>query len=222
VGQRIVRRDKTLTIVGVVADASRRGYRDGPNLGLYLPVTQESREEMSLVARCAAAPLAMLPAIRSIASSLTKTAVIGRVQTLTMYENDVLAQEKITAWCLSALALLALILSMVGLYGATAYSTSRRTPEIGIRMALGATRGDVMRMILGGAVKIAAGGVVVGAVASMGLIRYTKSMLYGVTAADPYTWAIVAAVLSISVLAASTIPALRAASVDPASALRAD
>ncbi len=222
VGQRIVRRDKTLRIVGVVADASRRGYRDGASLGLYLPVTQESRDDMSLVVRSAGAPLAMLPAIRSIAGSLSKTAVIERVQTLAMYENDVLAQEKITAWCLSALAALALILSMVGLYGAMAYSTSRRTPEIGIRMALGATRGDVMRMILGGAARIAAGGVLVGALASMGLIRYTKSMLYGVTGADPYTWGMVAAVLSISVLAASMIPALRAASVDPAAALRAD
>ncbi len=222
VGQRIVRRDKTLTIIGVVGDASRRGYRDGANLGLYLPVTQESPDDMSLVVRSAGAPLAMLPAIRSIAGSLSKTAVTEHVQTLAAYENDVLAQEKITAWCLSALAALALILSMVGLYGAMAYSTSRRTPEIGIRMALGATRGDVMRMILSGAARIAGGGVLVGAIASMGLIRYTKSMLFGVTGADPYTWVMVAAVLSISVLAASMIPALWAASVDPSLALRAD
>jgi ABC-type antimicrobial peptide transport system permease subunit len=77
-------------------------------------------------------------------------------------------------------------------------------------------------MILGGAARIAAGGIFAGAIASMALLQYTKSMLFGVTGADPYTWAIVAAVLSFSVLAASMIPALRAASVDPASALRSD
>jgi ABC-type antimicrobial peptide transport system permease subunit len=111
---------------------------------------------------------------------------------------------------------------MIGLYGAMAYSTSRRQAEIGVRMALGATRARVMRMILGGAARIAAGGILAGAIASMALMRYTKSMLYGVTGADPFTWAIVAAMLSIAILVASMIPALRAASIDPASALRSD
>jgi ABC-type antimicrobial peptide transport system permease subunit len=163
-----------------------------------------------------------LPAIRGIAATLSKNAVIGHVETLAMYENEVLAQEKIAAWCLSLLAGLALILSMIGLYGAMAYSTSRRQAEIGVRMALGATRARVMRMILGGAARIAAGGILAGAIASMALMRYTKSMLYGVTGADPFTWAIVAAMLSIAILVASMIPALRAASIDPASALRSD
>jgi predicted permease len=222
VGQQIMRRNKTMTIVGVVSDSSRRAYRDPVGPCLYFPVTQGNQREMSLVVRTTGAPLAILPAIRAIAGSLSKNAVIDHVQTLAMYENEVLAQEKIAAWCLSLLATLALILSMVGLYGAMAYSTSRREAEIGVRMALGATRGRVMRMILGGAARIAAGGILAGAIASMALIRYTKSMLYGVTGADPFTWSIVAAMLSISILVASMIPALRAASIDPASALRSD
>jgi predicted permease len=222
VGLQIVRRNKTLTIVGVVSDSSRRGYRDPVGPCLYLPVTQENQREMSLVVRTTGAPFAMLPAIRSTAGSLSKNAVIDHVRTLAMYENEVLAQEKIAAWCLGLLALLALILSMVGLYGAMAWSTSRRQAEIGVRMALGATRAHVMRMILGGAVRIAAGGILTGAIASMALMRYAKSMLYGVTGADPFTWAIVAALLSIAVLAATMIPALRAANIDPASALRSD
>jgi ABC-type antimicrobial peptide transport system permease subunit len=89
-------------------------------------------------------------------------------------------------------------------------------------MVLGATRAHVMRMILGGAARIAAGGILTGAIASMALMRYAKSMLYGVTGADPFTWAIVAALLSIAVLAATMIPAVRAANIDPASALRSD
>ncbi|HEY3839238.1 MAG TPA: FtsX-like permease family protein, partial [Bryobacteraceae bacterium] len=222
VGKQIARRNKTLTIVGVVHDPSRRRYRDPVPPCLYLPVTQENQREMSLVVRTTDAPFALLPAIRSIAQSLNRNAVIGHVQTLAMYEDEVLGQEKMAAWCLTVLAALALILSMVGLYGALAYSTSRRQAEIGVRMALGASRGAILGMIFRGAARIAAGGILLGAIASMGLIQYTKSMLYGVTAADPLTWAVVAAMLSISVVAAGLIPALRAARIDPASALRSD
>ncbi|MEO7145157.1 MAG: ABC transporter permease [Bryobacteraceae bacterium] len=197
IGQQMTRRNKTVTIVGVVHDPSRRQYRQAVLPCLYLPVTEEDREQMKLVVRVSGASLAAFPAIRSIAASLSRNAVVDHVQTLGMYENEALATERMAAWCLSALAGLALVLSMVGLYGAMAFSVSRRTAEIGVRMALGARPGDVMRMVLASAARIAACGMVIGAVASIMLVRYANSMLYGVTGADPWTWSIAGALLNV-------------------------
>jgi predicted permease len=158
VGRQITRRNKPVTIVGIVRDRSRRNYRRPVQPCLYLPFAEEYRGALNLVIRTQDDPLSVLPAIRDAVASVSSAAVIGHPQTLSTYSNVVLGQERLAAWCLSAFAGLALVLSVVGLYGSTAFSVSQRTPEIGVRMALGARRGQVSRMVVTGAARIAGAG----------------------------------------------------------------
>ncbi|MGH9845705.1 MAG: FtsX-like permease family protein, partial [Blastocatellia bacterium] len=117
---------------------------------------------------------------------------------------------------------LALLLSAAGIYGVTAYSVAERTPELGIRLALGAQTNDVLKLIIGQGLRLIAVGVVLGLVASLALTRLMKSLLFGVSATDPLTFAVIALLLLIVALLACWIPARRATKVDPMIALRCD
>jgi ABC-type antimicrobial peptide transport system permease subunit len=131
-----------------------------------------------------------------------------------------LAERRFLLLLVSLFALAALLLAAVGLYGVVAFFVTLRTQEIGVRMAIGAQRSDVLRLVLGEAARMASFGLIIGIVASLAITRLLSSLLFGVSATDPLTFVGVAALLSIVALAASWVPAYRAMRVDPVSALR--
>jgi putative ABC transport system permease protein len=136
--------------------------------------------------------------------------------------GETLWQRRLWGVMFAVFAALALLLAAVGIYGALSYSVSQRTREIGVRMALGAQTGDVLRMVLAQGLKITLGGIALGFVAALGLSRFISSLLYGVRASDPLTYASVALLLALVALVACFIPARRATKVDPVITLRAE
>ncbi|HKB77780.1 MAG TPA: FtsX-like permease family protein, partial [Myxococcales bacterium] len=147
---------------------------------------------------------------------------VDRVSPLEEVLAASLAARRFPLQLLGVFAALALVLSAVGIYGVTAYAVAQRTREIGVRMAIGASAGAVVRMVLTGALRTVGIGVCIGTAAALAAGRLIASQLYGVSARDPVTFAAIAALLALVGLAASGIPALRAARIDPMAALRAD
>jgi putative ABC transport system permease protein len=147
---------------------------------------------------------------------------LSRVKTMEQILDGEVAPRRFQATLLGALALIALLLAMVGIYGVVAYSASLRTREIGIRMALGAQRAEVLRLVLGGGMLPVVLGICAGIPAALGAAHALGSWLYGVGASDPATYAAVAAVMLAVPLAASYFPARRASGIDPLAALRYD
>lgn len=145
---------------------------------------------------------------------------VSNVQSMDELLSVSLAEERFDMLLLGAFAGLALILAAVGIYGVMAYTVSQRTHEIGIRIALGAQRGDVVRLVVGQGAKLALAGIIVGLAGAFALTRLMASLLFDVTPTDPLTFAAVAIVLAMVALAACYIPARRAMRVDPMTALR--
>jgi putative ABC transport system permease protein len=208
--------DELVSVVGVVQDHSRRSYREEIQPRVYFPIAQHGFEDLFLILKMRGGPADVLPRLRSVVS------IIGAPQTLTTYTDSVLGQERLAAWCLSALAAVALVLSVVGLYGVAAYSVSQRTAEIGIRMALGGTTRRVIAAVLQPALIVAGVGVMAGTLLSMGATRLSASLFYGVARSDPVTWIMAAILLVWAVVIATAMPALRASQVEPAVALRGE
>ena len=147
---------------------------------------------------------------------------VYRLQPLTAWVTDATAQPRFRAVTLSAIAIITLLLAMIGLYGVMAYSTMQRTAEIGVRMAIGAQRSDVVRMVLGEGTRLAVAGVVIGVIAAYWSARLLTTFLYGVSTTDLAAFAGSAVCLFVVALVATYVPAARAARVDPAVALRAE
>jgi ABC-type antimicrobial peptide transport system permease subunit len=145
---------------------------------------------------------------------------MSKTQTMDSIISDSLASQRFSMAVLGVFAMLALALASVGIYGVISYLVGQRTQEIGIRVALGANRSDVLRMVLGDGMKMTLIGVGIGLAAALGLTRLMASLLFGVSATDPLTFAAVAMLLSVVALAACYIPARRAMRVDPMVALR--
>lgn len=174
----------------------------------------------SVVLRTKADPSAIMPQVRRAVAELDPREVIYTVQTLDGVLSNSLAARRLSMILLAIFGALALVLACVGIYGVISYLVGQRTHEIGVRMALGAQRTDVLRLILGEGARMALLGVIVGGVAALGLTGLMKKMLFGVSATDPATFLGVAVVLMIVALAACYIPARRAMRVDPMEALR--
>jgi len=163
---------------------------------------------------------ALLDSMRRVSQQMSKDQVIFGVQTMDQIISDSLAARRFSMILFGAFAALALALASVGIYGVISYLVSQRTQEIGIRLALGARRADVLRLILTQGTKMAGLGVLIGLAASLLLTRLMAKMLYGVSPSDPLTFFAVAGILTLVALAASYIPARRAMRVDPIVALR--
>jgi ABC-type antimicrobial peptide transport system permease subunit len=146
--------------------------------------------------------------------------VVFDAQTMNEIIADSLAERRFAMIFFGVFAALALLLSSLGIYGVVSYLTAQRTQEIGVRVALGAQRADVLRMILGQGIKMTALGVLIGLVAALGLTRLMSKLLFGVSASDPVTFTAVALLLALVALAACYLPARRAARLDPMAALR--
>jgi putative ABC transport system permease protein len=211
---------KWITIVGVVADTKLYGLANPSRLEVYVPFRQSPDDHMNLVVKSGIDPAALTTAIRGVVSSIDKDQPIFAIVTMRQLVEDSVATRRITLILLGLFSTLALLLAAVGIYGVISYSVAQRTREIGIRIALGAQSGDVLRMILGQGAKIVAAGVAAGILASFGLTRLMAKLLFSVSAADPLTFAAVAIVLVVVAMLACYIPARRTLRVDPAITLR--
>jgi predicted permease len=208
---------KNWVIVGIVGDTKYNNLRREIHPTVYLPITGGSAH---FELRTAGDPTALIVSVRHTVEELNKNLPLFRVQTQSQSINDLLVQERVIARLSELFGSLALLLSCVGLYGLLSYETARRRREIGIRMALGAERRDVLRMIVGQGLTLALIGVAIGVGGALALTRFLSSLLYGVKPTDPLTFVAVSLILIVVALLACYIPARRAARVDPMVALR--
>ncbi|HKS96176.1 MAG TPA: FtsX-like permease family protein, partial [Terriglobia bacterium] len=208
------------TVVGIVGDTKQYGLERKSKTEFYLPYLQRSVNSMELVVRTATDPLGLVNAVRSSVEAVDSDQPVYAVRTMGQYLTESVASRRTTMLLLGAFAGLALILAAVGIYGVMAYAVAERTHELGVRMALGAGRGDVLKLVVRSGLRLALAGVAVGLVAAAGLTRLLSSLLFGVRPTDPVTLGAVALLLTAVALLASYIPARRATRVDPTVALR--
>jgi putative ABC transport system permease protein len=208
------------TVVGVVADSHEWGPAEAPPPMLYLAHAQFPVGDMGIVLRDDGDPGRLIPAARSVLHDLDPELPMADVQTVGQLMHQSLAQSRFYSLMLMLFAATALLLAAVGIYGITAYAVSRRTREVGVRMALGAQPGEIVRLMLGRGLLLSLVGVGGGLVAALGLTRTLNGLLYGLQPTDPVTLLAVAALLTAVATAASWLPARRATRVDPVAALR--
>ena len=214
--------DDTAYVVGVVGDVRFETVEAAPKPDVYLPLAQSPNARMMLFVRTAGGdPMAVAGAVRGVLRELAPESPVHDVKTMAARLADSTAATRFSAVLLTLFGVLALGLATVGTYGVIAYAAAQRTQEIGIRMALGAGRGDVARLVVrqGAAIALLGGGI--GLAGALAATRVLRSLLYGVEPADPVTFTGLVALLALAVVAANWIPARRAARIDPAAALRA-
>jgi len=209
-----------MTIVGVVGDVRQSGLDTPSNMAAYISQAQDLSFGYLLVARTAADPRRMEKSARAAFLAVDPTLPVFQVEPMETYLASSLAQRRFTLALLALFGVLALALAAVGIYGVVSCAVTSRTREMGIRMALGAERRDVLAMVLRQAAVLAFAGLAAGLAASLALTRFLSSLLFEVRATDAATLAAIAALLAAVALGASYLPARRAASVDPTVALR--
>ena len=210
----------SVEIIGVAKDTKYRSLMTEAPLLLYLPESQNYDGRATLVVRTATDATAFVSAIRNEVNALDKNLPLFAVKTMSDQIASTLWQQRMAAGLIGIFGLLALVLAAVGLYGVIAHSVAQRTQEIGIRMALGATSTDVLKLVVKEGLALAIIGVIVGIAAAFACTRLMSSVLYGVGATDITTFIVASALLAVVALAASYIPARRAAKVDPCVALK--
>ena len=212
-------------IIGVVKDVKYRSLRDPTPPTFYLSSLQEpgdSDEGMTFTVRTAASAGALAGSIRSVLNEVDQTVQMRDLRMMNDVINGSIHRERVLAQLVGFFSVLALALACLGLYGVLSLAVVQRTREIGVRVALGARRTDLLSLVIGKGLKLVLCGSVIGLVGALAATRLVSSLLYGVSAADPLTFAGVSLLLvSIAVLA-SWLPARRATKVDPMEALRYD
>jgi putative ABC transport system permease protein len=217
-----------LSVVGVVADIKNHGSNAATKPEMYLLLTSQPFQiwvdlrSMTLAVRTASEPTQMVSAFRGQLKQLDPELPIYKVSTLEELVSSSIAQTRLPALTLTLFACAALLLAAIGVYGVLAYTVAQSRHEIGVRMALGAQKGQILRRVLVQGAKWAAWGGCAGIVAALILVRFMRSMLFQVSAYDPRILFAVTAVLLVVVLLACSIPALRAARVDPLIALKSE
>jgi predicted permease len=215
----------TLTVVGIARDSKYRWIGEPPAPFIYVPFAQQPLREVNFFLRRAgssSASTSLLPAVRDVLRQYNPELPLVRMQPLRQSADLGLLPQRIASSTAGTLGALALLLSAMGIYGVTAFTVASRTKEIGVRMALGADRGRVLRMVLWQGARLAGIGAVIGLVLSLGVTHLTASLLFGVSPLDPLTYAATLALLGLVTLAATLVPARRAATTDPLQALRSD
>jgi len=220
VGRRIKVMGNWMTIVGVVGDVKQSGLDFAAAPHIYVPAWQTPWLRMGLLARTAAEPLSFVPAVRRQIQTVDRDQPIYNIHTMEELIDESVSLRRLNLLLLGAFAFIALALAAVGIYGAIAYAVTQRTQEIGIRMALGAQKRDVLKLVLRQGLLLTLAGVAVGLLASFGLTRLMTRLLYEVSATDPLTFIVIAFLLIAVASLACWIPARRATKVDPLTALR--
>jgi putative ABC transport system permease protein len=209
------------TVVGMAGDIKERGLNAlEPVTMLYLPIRQDATRNVSLVVRGEGGVSRLAPAITGVLAKLDPTLPIRDIKTMDELVADTISQQRFSMWLFAALAGLALLLALVGIYSVLAYSVRSRAHEIGIRVALGAGRRDVLRMVVVEGMRPALVGVVIGAGGALALGGVLSKLIYGVSPSDPLTFVAVAALLALVAVFACAVPGYRATRVHPAIALR--
>jgi len=209
------------TIVGVVGHARHEGLDADERVQVYRPIGQTGGlGGGNFVVRTAGDPMSMVSAVRSAIQEVDRDIPLARIRTMEEMIGNSMGQRRLSTVLLGVFSGLALLLASIGIYGVMSYTVSLRSRELGIRMALGASRHGVLRLVLRQGMQLAIVGVIIGLVGAFALTRVIASQLYGVTATDPFTFIAVTATLSTVALVASLIPAMRATHVDPMVALR--
>jgi putative ABC transport system permease protein len=207
-------------VIGVVKDVRQNDFLAPPKLQMYMSYRQlKFLAPNALVVRTSVDPMSIAMPLRNAVWAVDKDQPVSNIDTMEHIVAGAVARQRFSMLLLGIFATLALVLATVGIYGVMSYSVAQRTHEIGIRMALGAQRSDVLRLTIGQGLRLVTAGVVIGLVAAVVLTRVMSSLLFGVSATDPMTFVAISVVLMSVALLASYVPALRATKVDPMVAL---
>ncbi len=212
--------DDAKEIVGVVGNVRHRSLSDDARPEMYVPQAQFGNAAITLLVRSNVKPESLIATVKNEVYALDPELPLTEIKTLDEYRADSIALPRFNTFLLSLFAGLALLLTVVGLYGVMSYTVTQRTHEIGIRMALGAAPRNVLKLIVGQAMQMAFIGVAIGLVAAFALTRLMSGLLFGVSATDPLTFIVISLILTGVALVACFVPARRAAKVDPIVALR--
>jgi predicted permease len=212
--------DKQSEVVGVVGNVLHNGLGESVSLESYLAFPQNPWSYVGLAVRTQGDPGAVYGAVRSLVAQIDPELPVHDMRPMEQVVAETMASRRLTLWLVGSFAALALVLASVGIYGVMSYAVTERVHEIGVRMALGAQRRDVLRLVVGHGMRHAAIGLVLGSVAAFFAAHAMTTLLFGIRPGDPLTYIGIAVVLALAALAACYIPARRATTVDPMVALR--
>jgi ABC-type antimicrobial peptide transport system permease subunit len=219
-GRHVKLRGQTRTVAGVARDSKIQSLDEKPRPAAYLPVLQDFASESNFLVRTLAKPMAMARTVEGAIHAINPALPVYGERSLEQSISVAYFGQRMGGSLLGVFGGLALALAAVGLYGVLAYSVTQRSREVGIRMALGAARGDVLRLILGQGLWLAGIGLAIGLVVSIAVTRLMSALLFGVSPRDPATLLVVSILLVAVSLAASFLPAYRATKIDPILAIR--
>ena len=208
------------TVAGIVRDVKQYGLDRKDPMQIYLPEAQYPTSFMTLVVHTASDPTALIGAVRGVVRNMDKDQTVYNIATMEQLLADSISLQRFSTLLLMIFAGVALMLAAVGIYGVISYSVTQRTHEIGVRLALGASRRDIIRLVVRQGMAVTLAGVGIGLCATFALTRIIESLLFNVSATDPATFVIIPAALTTVALGACLLPARRAAKVDPMVALR--
>ncbi len=214
--------DPLLTIVGVVADVKQRQLGAPVAPQMWVPYTAYPYRTMTLMVAASGDPAALAAPVRAVVRRVAPTVPLYGVETMRDIYARSVWQPRLYGALFTSFAVIALVLAAAGVYSVIAYSVTQRLHEIGVRMALGAKRGDVFRLVVEGGARLAVIGVAIGMVSALAATRVLGALLYGVSPTDPAVFVVMGALLLVTALVASYVPARRAAALDPVNALRRD
>jgi ABC-type antimicrobial peptide transport system permease subunit len=220
VGRHVKFHQQARIVVGVSRDSKLQSLDEKPKPAVYFPVLQDFQSDSYFLVRTLGQPMAMARAVEDAIHAVNPALPVYGRRSLEESISVAYFGERMGGSLLGVFGALALVLAAVGLYGVLAYTVTQRSREMGIRMALGAARNDVLRLILGYGLRLAAIGLGIGLMVSIAVTRLMRSLLFGVSPTDPVIIAAVSAMLVIVTLASSLLPAYRAAKIDPILAIR--
>jgi ABC-type antimicrobial peptide transport system permease subunit len=211
-----------MQVIGIAQNGKYAGLNEDPKSFVYQPLWQSYTGSTNLLVRAEADPQRLIASIRGELRQLDPHLPISSAKTMVDHMAMPLLPARVAASLFGSFGMLALALAAIGLYGVMSFSVSKRTREIGIRMALGARSGDVLKMIVGQGMTLTVIGVLIGLLLAFGSTRLMKSLLFGVSPTDPLTFIVIALLLSLVALLACWLPARRASKTDPMNALRCE
>jgi putative ABC transport system permease protein len=214
--------DGFVEIVGVVADVHHAGLHLSTEPTMYVPFVQDPFSTMSIVIRSTGDPLAMVPAVRAIMQDIDRDAPPFAIAALETIVGGSMAGRRFSMLLLGVFAVVALFLAAVGLYGVLSYTVMQRTQEIGIRLAIGAAPGQLLRLVVRDGLKLTVAGIVLGLAGALALSQFVRALLFDLTPFDPVSYLLPAVVLLAVATLACHLPARRAMRVDPILALRSE